>query len=236
MTPVTAANSLAAIKHCVFDRKEVTPADLKAALAVNFEGWDALRKKLLAAPKWGNDDDRVDLLGKDLLEFSSREILKHRTISGDPFMPGIHQPHTFAVGEGLSATPDGRPQGEPVPVTLSPANGTDRNGPTAAMCSAAKIDPKMTPWNFALSLNFDPATVSGPEGIERFTHLFRAFFAMGGMELQGNVVSIDTLRDAQVHPDQYPGLVVRVWGFSGRFVELAKGYQDDLIARTSHAV
>lgn len=236
LTPVTAANSLAAIKHCVFDRNDATLDELRSALAADFEGFEPLRRKLLAAPKWGNDDDAVDLLGKEVLEFGSREVFKHRTLSGDPFLPGIHQPHTFAVGSRLRATPDGRRQGEPVPVTLSPANGTDRNGPTAAMCSAAKIDPKMTPWNYALSLNFNPETLTGPEAVGRFMQLFRAFFAMGGMELQCNVVGVETLREAQERPDQYRDLVVRVWGFSGRFTELAKGYQDDLIARTSHSL
>ncbi|MCE5325335.1 MAG: hypothetical protein LLG01_02865 [Planctomycetaceae bacterium] len=232
--PVTAINSLVAVRAVVFDRKEATLSQLKAALAADWKGCEALRQKCLAAPKWGNDDDRVDLLGKEIVEFACREILTHRTGCGARVLSGVHQPHPWAAGTCYTATPDGRRSGEGIPVTLSPANGSDRSGPTAVMKSVAKIDPMLSQWNNALLMSFHPTAVRGREGLAKFTHLLEAFFAMGGMQLQLNVVSAETLRQAQREPQKHPDLVVRVWGMSARFVELCKGYQDDVIARTQH--
>lgn len=234
--PVTAVNSLAALREVVFEQRAATLSQVKAALAANWQGWEDLRRQCLQAPKWGNDDERVDRLGKEWIEFACREILRHRTASGARVLAGVHQPHPFGAGTQYPATPDGRGSGEAIPVTLSPANGTDRRGPTAVMKSAACIDPMLCQWNNALLMTFHPAALRGPEGAARFIALLRAYFGMGGMQLQLNVVDAETLRAAQREPDQHRDLVVRVWGFSGRFVELCKGYQDDVIARTEHGL
>jgi pyruvate-formate lyase len=236
MSPVNAVNSLAGIKKVVFDDKFASLSDVKKACKSNFEGYETLRQKLLSAPKWGNDDDYVDLLGKDIFEFSCREILKHNIDSEARFLSGIHQPHHVITGAGIGATPDGRKAGEPIPVTLSPSNGTERRGPTAIMKSVTKIDPMMCQWNSALTLNFHPTAVAGEEGLKKFEMLLRTFFAMGGIQLQTNILNVEILRVAQHEPEMYRDLVIRVWGFSAYFVELSRQYQDEVIFRTAHAI
>lgn len=234
VAPVTAINSLVALRQVVYEQQSVKLSEMKAALAVNWEGHETLRQKCIQSPKWGNDDDSVDLLGKDIIEFACREIMKYRTSTGARILAGVHQPHSYAGGLGYQATPDGRRNRDVIPVTLSPANGTDRNGPTAVMKSATRIDPMLCQWNSALLMSFHPSAVSGAAGLQKFIALLKTFFAMGGMQLQLNVIDSATLKAAQLEPEKYRDLVVRVWGVSIRFVELCKGYQDDVIARTEH--
>jgi len=235
-SPVTAINSLAALRQVVHEQRFVTLSEMKNALAANWEGCEPLRQKCIQAPKWGNDDDSVDSLGKDLIEFACREIMKYRTASGARVLAGVHQPHSYGAGLHHAATPDGRHNRDAIPVTLSPANGTDRHGPTAVMKSATKIDPMLCQWNSALLMTFHPSAVRGESGLQKFIFLLKTFFAMGGMQLQLNVVDAETLRAAQREPDQYRDLIVRVWGMSARFVELCQGYQEDVIGRTQHEV
>jgi len=234
MAPVNAVNSLAAIKKVVFDDKVASLAEVKNACRDNFEGYEPIRQRLLAAPKWGNDDDAVDSLGKEILEFSCQEILKYRIDSEARFLSGIHQPHHVTGGARIDATPDGRKAGEPIPVTLSPTNGTERNGPTAVIKSVTKIDPMLCQWNSALLLHFHPTAVAGEEGLSKFNSFLRTFISLDGVQLQMNVVDAETLRAAQREPETYRDLVVRVWGFSTYFVDLSLQYQEEVISRTEH--
>lgn len=234
MSPVNAVNSLAAIKKVVFEDEASSLAEVKAACESNFEGQKPLRQQLLAAPKWGNDDDEVDLLGKDILEFACQEILKYKIDDEARFLSGIHQPHHVAAGAGIGATPDGRKAGEPIPVTLTPANGTANDGPTAVIKSVTKIDPKLCQWNSALLLNFHPTAVEGEEGLEKFEALMRTFVNLEGVQLQTNVFDSGVLRAAQRDPEKYRNLVVRVWGFSAYFIDLKPEYQAEIIERTTH--
>ena len=244
MSPVNAVNSLAAIKKVVFDdgarfaRKKdpATLAEVKNACKNNFDDCERLRKRLLVAPKWGNDDDYVDLLGKEIMEFACREILKYQIDSEARFLSGIHQPHQVSVGSRIGATPDGRKAGEPFPVTLSPTNGTDHKGPTAVIKSVTKINPILLQWNSALMLHFHPSAVSGKEGLKKFESLLRTFHSLGGTQFQTNVVDPKILRAAQREPEKYRHLVVRVWGFSAYFVDLSKKYQEEFIERTAHGL
>jgi formate C-acetyltransferase len=232
-SPVCAVNSLSAVKNTVYDSNLATLADVRAACEADFEGYGELHRRLLAAPKWGNDDDAVDLIGKDLLEFTCYEI-QRQEVNGVHFLSGIHQPHHVAAGAQVGATPDGRRAGTPFSVTLAPTNGTERMGPTAVMQSAVKIDPLVCQWNHALTMTFDPDRLQGEVGLARFQSLLQTYLALGGPQLQGNVVCVETLRAAQRTPEAYPNLIVRIWGFCARFVELSPEYQDDLIRRTVH--
>ncbi len=236
MSPVNAVNALAALRQVVFQDRAATLAQVKAACRTNFAHDEPLRRLLLAAPKWGNDDDAVDLLGKELLEFACREVQRHRMEDGSRFLSGIHQPHQVGCGARVGATPDGRRAGEPFAITLSPANGTDRLGPTAVMRSVTKIDPMVCQWNHALLLSLEPSSLQGEQGTERLEGLLRAYLALGGPQLQLNVVDVATLRAAQQDPAAHRSLVVRIWGFCARFVDLSPAYQEDLIARTQHAL
>ncbi len=236
MSPVNAVNSLAAIRKVVFDDAAASFAEVKNACRNNFEGCEPLRQRLLAAPKWGNDDDEVDLLGKELLEFACQEILKHRIDSEARFLSGIHQPHHVTGGARVGATPDGRKAGQPFPVTMAPVNGTERKGPTAVIKSVTKIDPMLCQWNSALTLSFHPTAITGEEGLRKFESFLQTFLLLGGIQLQTNVVDTETLRAAQREPEKYRDLVIRVWGFSAYFVDLSPGYQEEVIARTAHTI
>ncbi|MBQ8759125.1 MAG: hypothetical protein IJZ20_05475, partial [Clostridia bacterium] len=144
-TAVEAVNSLAAIKKTVFDEKCFTLEEVMCACQSNFEGekGEHVRNILWNCPKWGNDDDYVDSIAKDILEYCLNECKKYKTHLGGKVLGGIHQPHPVLNGRLLPSMPDGRKEGEAVSVTLTPANGTMRNGPTAALNSAAKIDPML---------------------------------------------------------------------------------------------
>jgi formate C-acetyltransferase len=142
---VEAVNALAAIRRIVYEQKRYSLAQVYTACKNNFEGEgeELLRVLLWNCPKWGNDDDAVDGIAVDLFEFALRECKQYKTYLGGQVLGGIHQPHPVPTGKGLMATPEGRKCGMPVSVTLSPESGTMKNGPTAALSSAAKIDPML---------------------------------------------------------------------------------------------
>ncbi len=234
--PVCAINSLAAIRKVVFEDRSATFTEVRDACKADFVGYEKLRGELQAAPKWGNDDDAVDLIGKDLLDFAAGEIVRHRIDEEAGFLSGVHQAHHVATGAALPATPDGRRDGDPLSVTLAPANGTALRGPTAVMRSITKLDPMLIQWNASLTMTFDPASLAGEAGLDKFVALITTYLAMSGPQLQVNCISADTLRAAQAEPDTYQDLLVRVWGFCERFVALSPEYQQEIIDRTAHAV
>lgn len=235
--PTSGANSLAAVRYCVYEQGTLTLAQVKAALARNYAGMEDVRHTLLNAPKWGNDDDRADRTAAELFEYALRAIGKRKNAWGKSFLSGLHQPHTQASGRNLGATPDGRFAGTPVPVSASPQQGTDVNGPTAALNSIAKIDPDLLQWNMAATLSFvAPGTEKREEFAENLHSLIQGYFDQGGVQLQPNVLSVQALRDAQAHPAQHRDILVRVWGVSAYFVEISKAFQDEIISRTAHAL
>jgi pyruvate-formate lyase len=234
--PVVMINSLAALRKVVFEESAATLAEVIRACEANWEGYEALQHKLREAPKWGNDDDAADLPGAEMFRFAAEEIWKQRMPDGSRFLSGIHQAHHVAAGHGMGATPDGRNNGQPMSPTLAPANGTEKNGPTAVMRSVTKIDPRIIQWNSSLTMVFDPGSLRGDVGLKKFGFLLRTWLKLRGPQLQINVVSSDMLRAAKEDPDQYRDLIVRVWGFCDRFVSLQEVYQDELIERTRHGL
>ncbi len=234
--PTNAANSLAAIHHTVFVTKELTLSEVRRAVECNYEGMEDVRLRLLNAPKWGNDDDRADRIVVQYIHDTEREIARHCLKSGEVFLSGVHQPHTQAAGKNLGTTADGRFAKAPVPVTLSPTNGTDRNGPTAALNSFAKLDSMLQQWNAAFTLAFDISNEDREEKAHTLAMLIRGYFDKGGTQLQPNVISEGELLDAQIHPEDHRDLLVRVWGVSMYFVELSREWQDEIVMRTRHHI
>ena len=230
-TAVEAVNSLAAIRQVVFERKLCSLEDVVRACEADFVGFEELRCHLWNAPKWGNDDPYVDTVAKDLLEYCLREFGKYRTYSGGKVFSGIHQPHPVATGWGLMATPEGRHKGAPVAVTMTPESGTMRQGATAALKSASVFDHRLLQWNYCVMINYYASVFSGPQGREIFKRLLLTYFRRGGVQHQPNVMDGDTLREAQLAPEKYKDLIVRLWGVSAHFVDLSKELQDELIAR-----
>ncbi len=228
---VVGINSLAALRKRVFEEKRFPLSHVLAACDSNFEGEEKLRQLLWTAPKWANDDDFVDLPAKEIIEFACGEILKYRTPGGGRHLAGLHQPHPVFAGWGLQATPEARKAGQPIPVTLSPENGTMMNGATAAFCSAAKIDPMKYQWNNCVMLQYFATVFESNAGPALFAGLLRDYFAAGGAQHQPNVVNVEDLKNAQEHPEEYRDLIIRMWGVSAHFVDLPREVQDEFIAR-----
>lgn len=230
---VETINSLAAIKKVVFIDKLYTLEEVYNACKMDFqgEGQEVMRKILRNAPKWANDDSFVDSIAKDLLDFCMNECSKYKTTTGGRYLSGIHSPHPVCTGWGLMATPDGRHRGTPAAVTMSPQNGTMHNGPTAAMKSAAIFDTKLIHWNYCFMINYYASVFEGNDGKENFKTMLKTYFEEGGMQHQPNVVDVNTLKEAQIHPENYKDLIVRMWGVSAHFVDMSKETQDEMIAR-----
>ncbi|MBN2074551.1 MAG: hypothetical protein JW762_03270 [Dehalococcoidales bacterium] len=244
MVPVGAINvadSLAAIKMLVFDKKLISLEQLKQALTANWEGYQDIRKMCLQAPKYGNDLDYVDLIASDLYRFIIDEESRYQTY-GRPVngkirgIGGASISSMFAGGTIIGATPDGRLAGTTLSDgTVSPSQGQDTSGPTAMLKSAAKIDQAMCS-STLLNVKLHPTSVSSDEDLKKLGSLIQTYADMGGKWIQFNVVGNEQLLDAQKNPDKYRDLIVRVAGYSAYFVDLGKGVQDDIIRRMEVSV
>ena len=230
-TSVEAVNALAAIKKAVYDEKRYTLAEVYRACEENFEGNAVMQSVLWNCPKWGNDDDYVDSIAKDILEFCLRECHKYQTYFGGRILGGIHQPHPVPNGKMLMATPEGRSAGMPVAVTMTPESGTAKNGPTAVLRSAAKLDPMLIQWNYCVMVNYFASVFQGNGGKDIFKTLLTGYFKSGGMQHQPNVSDVEELKRAQCDPEKYKDLIVRLWGVCAHFVDLPRELQDEMIAR-----
>jgi pyruvate formate-lyase/glycerol dehydratase family glycyl radical enzyme len=233
----TMADSLAAIKKLVYTDRKVSLDEIAAALRADFKGYERLRQMLLnGAPKWGNGDNMVDTLGHDTVDLFCNELEKHRNAEGVTYAANMIPTTTHIwFGALTGATPDGRLSGTPLSEGISPVQGMDRNGPTAVVRSMARLDHARC-CGTLLNMKFHPSALSGQEGLRKFAHLIRTYFGLGGHHMQFNVVSAETLRAAQEHPEQYRTLVVRVAGYSDYFVRLSRDLQDEIISRTEHGL
>ncbi len=228
-------DSLAAIKHYVYDQKTFSMAKLLEILAKDFEGYEMERLTLVnKAPKYGNDDDYADDIMREVFDAFYNTVTGRKSPTGGTYRIDM-LPTTCHVyfGSVIGATPDGRNAAEPLSEGISPVQGRDRFGPTAVIKSASKMDHVRTGGTL-LNQKFTPKLLEGPEGLNSLVHLIRAYFKLGGHHIQFNVVSADTLREAQAHPEKHRDLIVRVAGYSDYFCDLTKALQDEIIARTEH--
>ncbi len=236
-------NSLAALKKLVFEEKRLSPEQIKHALLTNFEDdataptGEEIRQLLLSAPKYGNDDEYVDFLVKEIYEFTAKTVNNFTICTTGGRCNTQTSPVTshVALGAFCLATPDGRKAFMPVNEGVSPAQGTDIKGPTATLKSVARLDHILCADGTLLNQKFNPASFQELAQLKRLASLIRTYFALGGMHIQFNVVSADTLRDAQKHPEKYPNLLVRVAGYSALFTTLEPAIQDDIISRTEQS-
>ncbi|MGI9538284.1 MAG: pyruvate formate lyase family protein [Desulfocapsaceae bacterium] len=234
---VNIADSLAAIKKLVFDEKIVSPKELLSAINANFSGYESLQAKLKNdAPKWGNGDMTVDTYGIELARHFSEEVLKYENVRGGRFVPGLMTHHQVRLGNVVPATPDGRKQGEPLAVSLSPSIGQMKKGPTGALNSAMAVNHRLCPVGTSVDLTLQNSLFKSDEDLDKVITMTEAFLEGGGMEIQYNILDPDMLRAAQKTPNQYRDLVLRVWGFNAYFVTLQREYQDELIARAETGV
>jgi pyruvate formate-lyase/glycerol dehydratase family glycyl radical enzyme len=237
---VDAANSLMAVKKLVFDDKKLTMAELKKALAANFEGeYEKVRKMCFEAPKHGNDIPEVNKLlhrvndsvvaAFNNVDGGGNYISKDIKSSLDQYSKSVHNPMGMATG----ALPNGKKAG--VALTdgsLSAMPGTDVSGPTALVMSAAKGNDAVKWCATHMNMKLPPNQLETRKGRENVLQLVRTLFDNGGYHIQFNVLNTEILRDAQKHPEKYRDLVVRVAGFSAFFTKLHKGVQDEIIERT----
>ena len=229
-------DSLSAIKFHLYDKKRLEMPTLLEALNVDFRGYDQLHDDLInQTPKYGNDDDAADKILKRVFESY------YAAVNGKPnTRGGVHRvnllPTTCHVyfGSVIGALPDGRRSGQPLSEGISPVQGADRNGPTAVLKSAAKIDHIRTGGTL-LNQKFLPQVLADEVGITKLGHLVRSYFSLDGHHIQFNVVDIETLREAQKEPAHYRDLIVRVAGYSDYFVDLTPELQEEIIQRTAHA-
>lgn len=237
---VVAADSLAAVKKLVFEEKAITMETLLGALKKNFEGHEELRQMLLnKAPKFGNDDDYVDLIARDIYNLAEDNARLYKTQQYNRLTGRVGVMHTHGIapiggfvpmGAKMAATPNGRRAGEPIDDGgVSPCTGMDRKGPTAVLKSAGKAP--HTRSYLLLNQRLNIADLQGAEGQKRFVDYIKTWYQLGLWHIQLNVVDTETLRDAQKHPEMYSNLVVRVAGYSAYWTQLDRNMQEAIIAR-----
>ncbi len=184
-------------------------------------------------PKYGNDIYEVDLFARRVANTYTKEMEKYRNVRGGTFQAGLYPVSAnVPLGAQTGATPDGRLAYTPVADGIGPASGRDVKGPTATANSVAKLEQASASNGTLLNQKFHPSALESMAGLQKFVALIRSYFDQKGMHMQFNVVTRDTLLDAQAHPEQYKTLVVRVAGYSALFTTLSKSLQDDIIART----
>ncbi len=229
----TAADSLAAVKKFVFEERSVDASTLKKALSCNFEGFEELGNRLrYEAPKMGNNDDYVDGIACALLEDFADALRGRKNERGGIFRAGTGSAMYYVWhAKDMPATPDGRRAGEGLGANYSPSLFGQCKGPVSIVQSFAKPDLKKTVNGGPLTLELHDTVLRTKESREKVAALVKSFMDLGGHQLQLNAVNRDTLLDAKKHPENYRNLIVRVWGWSGYFVELDEEYQDHIIRR-----
>ena len=227
-----AADALAAIEELVFVERSHALPQLVESLRAN-HGDTALRRRLGTCPKWGGDDERADRWALRLLELRERVLEEiDREFGQRHSVCHVVRSLHYLDGKGIAASLDGRAAGAPVADSIGAVPGARTHGPTELLSSVTKID---APRFYAGGYNLNLTVAPGDGGEAAIRGLAEAFFAKGGQELQVNCLAPETLRDAQEHPERHGDLVVRIAGFSGRFVDLCRTEQEEIIARACGA-
>lgn len=208
----------------------------KVLTAEQRERYQYLRTMINSLPKFGNDVPEVDAFARLAAGCYSYSVEKHKNPRGGIYQAGLYPVSAnVPLGAQTGATPDGRLAYEPVADGVSPCAGMDSHGPTAAVTSVARLDHANASNGTLYNMKFHPSALSGRSGLENFAALVHTYFDKKGSHMQFNVVSRDTLLDAQAHPENYKSLVVRVAGYSALFTTLSRSLQDDIIRRTEQA-
>ena len=235
--PGTAVDALLAVKEIVYEKKEMTLAELGKVMADNWKGYEPLRLRMLRSKrKWGNNDPEANALGADLLATFAGQLNGKPNSKGGSFRASGHCARQFIVlGEKTGATPDGRRKGEEMSKNLSPTMGADTEGATALVMTLASSDVTKLPSDYPLDMMLHPSVCSGQKGLDLMKTLVRQFHKNGGSVIQFTVFSAEELRDAQAHPEKYENLQVRVCGWNVRWNDLPREQQDAYIRRAEAA-
>ncbi|MCT4542327.1 MAG: glycyl radical protein [Vallitalea sp.] len=222
------------VKRVLIEQHKIDSDEINDYHLGTYNDGEYVRKMLInKAPKYGNDIDEVDMLAREAALIYCKEVEKYKNPRGGSFQPGLYPASiNVAMGEATGPTPDGRKAFTPLADGVSPSAGMDKEGPTAVMSSVAKLDHFIASNGTLLNQKFHPSVLQGNEGLWDLINLVRSYFDKKGMHVQFNVVSKETLVEAQNHPEEYRNLVVRVAGYSAQFISLDKSVQDDIINRT----
>lgn len=234
----TAADSMAAIRKFIFEDRTITASDLIDALRCDFKNKDLLKNRLrFDAPKMGNDDSAVDAIASRLLNVFADSLKNKKTETGGVFRPGTASAMYYIwYGRDLGATPDGRGAEEPLPANFSPSLFVRGKGPISVVKSFTKQDLTRVANGGPLTLELHNSVFHAPDSVEKVAQLVRLFISRGGHQLQINSVNRDDMILAQTNPDAYRKLIVRVWGWSGYFVDLDPEYQNQIIQRAEYSI
>ena len=232
-----AADCLAAVKKWVFDEKKYTISEIRKALEVNYVGYGRMQTDLKSAPKFGNDDDSVDLIAAEIVrrfcerteEYSRKEEIR--------IVPALIGWKFLEEGYAVGPTPDGRNYGDGIAEHFNAAPGNAKSGPTAVLLSASKAPLSMAAGTAPIHISLPSGVFHGnAEGMEILRSLNEAAMKLGIMYFNVAIYNEEKLLDAQKHPERYEDLIVRVWGFSAKFIDLAREMQNHVISRIRNAV
>jgi pyruvate formate-lyase/glycerol dehydratase family glycyl radical enzyme len=230
----TCVDSLLAIREFVYERREVSLSELVEACLNDFKGREDLRQRLVnLAPKYGRDEEEADAMARDVVKTFTEYAEAHMNVRGGAYRTGMYSYGNHVIdGFYIGATPDGRRRGEPISNGISPSNRIgEGKGLTAFMKSVASIDHGQLSGGVSLNVKLHPCYVETDEGVDKMASLLATYFELGGMHVQPNVVSDETLRAAQDDPEAYRDLVVKVAGYSAYFTDLGRSIQEDIIDR-----
>ena len=245
----TTVDSLLAIKHYVYDKKEYTIAQIKEAIMNDFQGkkeYKIMRAKLMnKAPKYGNDTDEADALAKEVMKYWAEQTWQYKTPTNYQFRPGMLSWNYWAGNDAnyTIATPNGRFARTFLSNAICPTSGADLKGPTAVANSVGvALGGKDTEGNYvnylpngaSHTISFNPSLLRDKEHREKFKAYIKGYIENGGTSLQINMIDSEMLQDAQTNPENYGNLLVRVTGYNAYFTAIGKELQDEIIARESH--
>ena len=225
-------NSLAAVKQLVFDEKVLTMEQLNEALDADFEGYEAIRQMCLDAPKYGNDDERADFCVGEVYTYVIDQFEKYDTAFGKMTCGMLPVSGNTPIGAWVGALPSGRKAWTPLTDGIGATGGTDKNGPTALLKSVSHIPHARYTQGTQLNMKLEPSLCAGNEGLAHMMTLLKTLCTLDVYHVQFNVVDRDVLIDAQQHPENHRGLLIRVAGYTAFFTELGKEVQDEIISRT----
>lgn len=233
----TVADALAGIRKQVFEDRTATMAELIDALDRDWDGHELLRSRLVnKTPHFGNDEEAADALAVLAQDIFCSAVERHRDCQGARYWVDL-LPTTshIALGELTGATPDGRRAKAWLSEGVSPVQGHDRKGPTAATRSVAKLDHARTNGTL-LNVRLNPSAVKEDRDLHKLAALIRAYFAQGGFHMQFNIVDRKVLQDAMARPEEHRNLLIRVAGYSDYFTLLSPEIQQEILSRTEHGL
>ena len=236
--PGTAVDALLAVKEIVYEKKEMSLAELGKVMAANWKDHEPLRLRMLRSKrKWGNNDPEANALGAELIDCFAGQLNGKPNSKGGIFLASGHCARQFIIlGAKTGATPDGRRKGEEMSKNLSPTMGADTEGATALVATLASSDVTKLPADYPLDMMLHPSVCSGEKGLKVMKELVRHYHKNGGSVIQFTVFSAEELRDAQAHPEKYENLQVRVCGWNVRWNDLSKAEQDAYIRRAENVM